>query len=506
MSHELVNHIRQSNRIVISVLWMCNIMATLKLIINEGLSSNVFYSFTILGIVALIPTILILKDKHHNINKYLITTSTVLSTWIAVYVFQGSSDSHNVLFLALVMNAFYFEKFLVIFTYILESSSVLILYFMFPYQFFQGCDFKSIISKLMLIFLCSVLLYFVSVIGRNTINSAVSKREESEEKSKNLDILKNEAEGKSEKLNLVLEEVKRTVAKLVEISNQVNDSIMSTERASIQIATAVDEVSKGMDSQAASTSSATNSLYSINSRIKDIQNLSNEINTHSQETNSHSINGINTLKALTQQIYTIDDSINSTSATVGDLKEKSNQINDIIMMIENISERTNLLALNASIEAARAGEHGKGFAVVAQEIGKLAEESENGTKQVEQILQQIDNAIVETAQKIRLGTKATEKGVEMIKDVDAVFDEIGNEINQITERSNHLYNICKEVYNDSSTIQVQMENIVSIVEEATATSVEVANNVCEQTTRLSKIKDVTQDLVAISQELDRITK
>ncbi len=506
MNYELINHIRQSNRIVISVLWLCNMMATFKLVINEGLNPNVLYSFVGLGIVALVPTILIFKDKHHNINKYLITASTVLSTWIAVYVFQGSSDSHNIMFLALIMNAFYFEKLLVMFTYILISSSILILYILFPIQFFQGCDFKSIISKLMLIFLCSVLLYFVSVIGKKTINSAITKREESEEKSRNLDILRNEAESKSEKLNLVMEEVKRTVAKLVDISNKVNDSIMVTERASVQIANAVAEVSKGMDSQAASTSSATNSLYSINTGIKNIQSLSGEINTHSQETSSHSITGINTLKALTQQIHTIDDSINSTSATVGDLKEKSSQINDIILMIKNISERTNLLALNASIEAARAGEHGKGFAVVAQEIGKLAEESENGTKQVEQILQQIDSAIAETAQKIRLGTKATDKGVEMIKDVDSVFDEIGNEIKQITERSNHLYNICKEVYSDSSTIQVQMENIVSIVEEATATSVEVADNVSEQTSRLSKIKDVTQDLVAISQELDRITK
>lgn len=506
MNSELLNHVRQSNRIVIAVLWFCCFSGTSKYILNNGVSLNALYVLLSFASLCIVPSFLIIKNKYHNINKFIIIVSTVAAVCVAMYIFKGSNDSFSLFFVALIMNAFYFERKLVVYTFILIISCIIILYSTFPSLFFEDADIKSLTSKLIIITICSILLYFVALVGRNTITLTIQKREESEENLRNLEITRKEAEDKSVRLNMVLNEVKKTVERLKSISTNINDSIFVAEKSSQQIAQSVNEVSKGMESQATSTSNATDNLASINNGIKSIETLSYEINDYSNKTCNLSQAGVSTLNTLTQQVHTINDSMNSTSTTVGALKKKSNQINDIIMMIQNISERTNLLALNASIEAARAGEHGKGFAVVAQEIGKLAEESENGTKQVEQILNEIDDAITETSDKIKNGTKATEKGVIMINDVDTVFQNIQKEIGNITVSSDGLYNVCKDVYTNSSSIQSQMENIVSIVEQSTATAVEVANNVYEQTNKITRIKEISEELVAISQELINITK
>ena len=88
---------------------------------------------------------------------------------------------------------------------------------------------------------------------------------------------------------------------------------------------------------------------------------------------------------------TIRETIQDTSKRIKRLGESSQEIGNIIALIEEIAEQTNILALNASIEASRAGEAGRGFAVVADEVQKLAERSSNATKQIEVLVSTIQS-------------------------------------------------------------------------------------------------------------------
>ena len=132
----------------------------------------------------------------------------------------------------------------------------------------------------------------------------------------------------------------------------------------------------------------------------------------------------------------------SLSEAIDRLASSSNQIGEILGVINDIANQTNLLALNAAIEAARAGEHGRGFAVVAEEIRKLAEESNDAALQIGQLIQGIQEETKNAVTVMNEGAAAAENGrnnlertgkalsiiLEMVSKLNASYDEMKNNV------------------------------------------------------------------------------
>ena len=145
-----------------------------------------------------------------------------------------------------------------------------------------------------------------------------------------------------------------------------------------------------------------------------------------------------TFEYLNKKIDEIVDFTKNTAHNFDALKISIDEINNVIQLIKDISEQTNLLALNAAIEAARAGEHGRGFAVVADEVRKLAEKTQEATKEVEgtiNTLKQNSTTIVEESKTL---VGITDKMYELLKGFKNTFEELYNVDEKSVEELNNL--------------------------------------------------------------------
>ncbi|NMB01281.1 MAG: hypothetical protein GX971_07160 [Firmicutes bacterium] len=156
--------------------------------------------------------------------------------------------------------------------------------------------------------------------------------------------------------------------------------------------------------------------------------------------------------------------------TVESLGKQSQEISEIVGVITQISEQTNLLALNAAIEAARAGEHGRGFAVVADEVRKLAEQSSRSTTLISELIGNMQNETSRTIAGIEQGVKRAEENAEIVAETARLMHEVIEAVNsiigQIEELSQGISMINTGSHELAATTEEQSASITTIATSA----------------------------------------
>ncbi|MBD5497501.1 MAG: methyl-accepting chemotaxis protein [Lachnospiraceae bacterium] len=303
--------------------------------------------------------------------------------------------------------------------------------------------------------------------------------------------------GLREELVKVYAQIKKQSRSLYEAAETLSGETMETSEAVGQVDRAVGEIADGATSQAEETQKATENVILIGSMVEETGEQVSSLNSNADAMQRASVEALETLKELDQTNVQTREAIEKISEQTNTTNESALKIREATTMITSIAEETNLLSLNASIEAARAGEQGRGFAVVASQIQKLAEQSNESAREIEEIIDSLirdSEEAVETMDSVReiiarqsANVERTGMGfAEVKKGIDTSLESISAISNSISRMDEARVNVVDVVQNLTAIAE---ENAAG-TEETSASATEVGaivQNMAEQAGRLKEV-------------------
>lgn len=260
----------------------------------------------------------------------------------------------------------------------------------------------------------------------------------------------------------------------VSVKARVIDDIAARSSSAADIVSkAVGEVAIGMRDQAESIEKSNLIMNELSDKFNQFLTKIDCVSLITSESYDLSLIASKTISILSNKSLDSIQLIDNISENLNSLEARTKEIIRIVKAIEGISEQTNLLALNASIEAARAGSHGRGFAVVAEEIRKLADESKNATKMINQIGTNIKLDTDKTSKSVRGAKGNFVEQEQVVTDAVKSYGSIANSMKEILRYVDVLKQFVSVVSQLKDTTLYSIESMAAISEEVSASSQEV---------------------------------
>lgn len=304
-------------------------------------------------------------------------------------------------------------------------------------------------------------------------------------------------------MRALIGQVRDISGQLVESAALLTQNAEQTATASEQIATDISEVAAGSDIQMQGAQETARAMQEMALGIQRIAEYSANVSESASEVSTSASKGNDVILATVEQMNVISGSVRESVRTIEDLLAHSQEISKITDVITDISNQTNLLALNAAIEAARAGEAGRGFAVVADEVRILAEQSKQSSDQIAQLIGGVQNG---TKRVMDVMTRAEEE----VKTGASVADEAGETFNRIVTSIQTITGQIQEVSASAEEMSASSEEITATIEQVSNTATtanqytqNVASASEEQLASMQEISSSTNTLNQMAKELQQ---
>lgn len=290
------------------------------------------------------------------------------------------------------------------------------------------------------------------------------------------------------------QQVAASSEELMAVSEQVHTS-------SNEIAKSVEEIAEGATDQAKETESGSHQAAELGKLIDADSDKLGALASASTEIRSKVHEGLQSVDILQKKADETQVATQAISEGINLTNDSSRKIGEASNMISTIANQTNLLALNAAIEAARAGEHGRGFAVVADEIRKLAEQSTESTRVIDNMVVELmknSQASVRTMEQV---TSAIISQLTSVRDTESKYKDIAGSVENSLDLITILSTSSQQMSQNKGKIIEVMAGLSAIAEENAACTEEVAAGVNLQTTAIEEIANASKNLAELAQEL-----
>jgi methyl-accepting chemotaxis protein len=242
------------------------------------------------------------------------------------------------------------------------------------------------------------------------------------------------------------------------------------------VSTAAEQVAKSSASQSSSASAMAASIQQMTVSINTVTNSASEARQLAQKAGSISEQGSGIIGQTREGMVSIAANVSNASRVIETLGEESRQITNVVNVIKEVADQTNLLALNAAIEAARAGEQGRGFAVVADEVRKLAERTAQSTIDIGEMVDKIQNSASEAVDEMEKVIKEVEAGKALAQDADARMQDIRAEAVRVSAAVAEISDALQEQSQTSTEVARHIESIAQMSDQNNAAAEEAAAN------------------------------
>jgi methyl-accepting chemotaxis protein len=281
--------------------------------------------------------------------------------------------------------------------------------------------------------------------------------------------------------NKLVENVQTMISQIHSTSGQV-------AAAATEIAASAEEMNNTLRTQEQEAQQVSAAVAEMTASINEVATKAGDAATAAKQSGARAAQGSEVVERTVQEVRGISDEVSTAASSVKELATKAEAIGQVISVINDIADQTNLLALNAAIEAARAGEHGRGFAVVADEVRKLAERTQSATAEVAKSVREIQGGTGNAVARIESCTGRATRGVDLAGDAGRALGEITEGSSTLDTSVNAIAASAKEQATASDQVARSIERINAGAQESTQAAGQAAQAASSLSTQAEELR------------------